>query len=756
MAKAIGIDLGTTNSVMALQAKGLGIIKNHEGEEVTRSAVSEYEGILVGYPARRHMLQAPRDTIISIKRLMGRAYSDEKVQEAIEKKDFIFYRIVPPEDGTHDSLRVIMGGKPYSPVDISSMILKKIKKDAEEQLMAPVEYAVITVPAYFSEKQKDATREAGYRAGLKVQRLLTEPTAAAIAYGVNNLDPTEAKTILVFDLGGGTLDISIMQVVGSVFAELAVDGDMWLGGDNFDELIVDFALEKVKRKYGIDVNALPISPEKKDRFRIFMRQEAEEAKIMLSSAKKAPIIVTGKLEDAQRNPVDIDVEITRAEFERLIEPLVRASIAKVQAAMDKAGVTAFQIDHVLLVGGSTFIPLVQRMLADIFGKEKLMRNLDPMKCVAQGAAIMAAMLGEVKECPQCSKPNASEADSCQCGYYFPVLGNVTALDYGIQIAGDVFDPIIRAPSVLPSAQPYVEVYETKRDNQRRIKIPIFRGKNDVASHPENELMRIIWLPLPRGLPKGTNVEVALGLSENEILDHIRVRVLDGSGSSLEAFMDQGEGERVQLERGLDDLSRQWQENLKKIDLGAASTLERLYDESIEDVNQGQFPEARKKMGEFEERLAKFADEKEAWKRRAENICKYAEIMMERFGFMIKAEDTYTLNKMIEEVRTAVKTGKEEEAEPKVEQLNKRIDETVPAYFLMVLMVASFRAHEAGKLSEAEALRRAIDRAENAYRRDEVDAFTKVVEEGAKLLGELDIPQVGHDDGLVQRVKSGSF
>ncbi|MBM4287301.1 MAG: hypothetical protein FJ135_03965, partial [Deltaproteobacteria bacterium] len=405
-------------------------------------------------------------------------------------------------------------------------------------------------------------------------------------------------------------------------------------------------------------------------------------------------------------------------------------------------------------GGSTSIPLVQRLLGDIFGPDKLMRNLDPMKCVAQGAAIMAAVLGEIKECPQCLLTNASEAISCQCGYVFPVLGNVTGLAYGIQIAGDVFDPIIKKTSPYPSPQPAVERYETKRDNQRRIKIPIYRGDHEVAS--QNEIMRIVWLPLPRGLPQGTNVEVSLGLNENEILDHIRVRVLDGSGSSLEAFIDQGEGERVILERRLDGLSTKWQEYLPKMDWGSATLLEQLYDEAIEAVNHGYFNETYNKIKEFEELLAKFADETEAWKRRAENICGYAEFMMERFNVMIKAEDTYALNKLIEEVRAAVKTGKEAEAQPKVDRLNEHIDKTTPAYYLMVLLVSSWRAHEGGMLSHAEAFRRTIAQAEDAYRRDDADAFWKVIEEGVNMLKELDIPQGKIDDGLVQRRKSGSI
>jgi len=755
MAKAIGIDLGTTNSVMALQAKGLMILRNRENEEITRSAVSAHKGTIhVGNPAINFMPDNAKDTVISIKRLIGRAYSDPKVQETKEKKDFIFYEIVPPEDGTQESVRVVMGGKKYSPVEISAKILEKMRKDAATGLGEDVDYAVITVPAYFSEKQKDATRQAGWKAGLKVQRLLAEPTAAAVAYGINNLDPSEARTILVFDFGGGTLDISILQVVGSVFAEMAIDGDMWLGGDNFDELLVNAALQKVKDEYGIDVDRLPIPQERKDRFKIYLRLAVEKAKIMLSSSKAAPIVVVGALEDAQRNPINIDVEITRGEFERLIEPMVQQSMEKVQKALDKAKITPAQIDHVLLVGGSTSVPLVQRHLADFFGESKLMRNLDPMKCVAQGAGIMAAVLGEVKECPKCAHSNTAEDFQCQqCGYIFPVLGNVTGQAYGIQTAGDEFDPIIKAGRPYPSPQPEVRPYKTKRDNQRRIKIPVYRGENHTASL--NELMRILWLSLPRGLPKGTRVEVGLALDGDDTLDRIGVKLLDGSGTPLQVVSDQGEGERVRLENDLEDLSKQWAERLPQADWGLASRMENLLDEIIDALNAEQFVAVRQKMSEFKELLATIGDTAATWKRRAENICSYAEVMMERFGFLIKAEDTYALNKLIEEVRSAVKAGKEEEAQPKVEQLDKRIDDTVPAYYLMVLTVLAIRAHDAGKLAESEAFKMVVNRAEEAARNNNQEAFQHQLDEGAKLIGGLDIPKPTADDGTVEKLRSSS-
>lgn len=754
MAKAIGIDLGTTNSVMTLQARGLMVLQNAENEEVTRSAVSTYRGAnSVGSPAMNIMLSYPKDTIISIKRLMGRAYSDPKVQEMKAKKDFVLYDIVPPEDGSQESVRVVMGGKAYSPVDVSAMILRKLKNDAEKRLGDKVEYAVITVPAYFAEKQKDATRKAGWQAGLKVQRLLAEPTAAAIAYGINNLDPSEARTILVYDFGGGTLDISILQVVGSIFAELATTGDMWLGGDNFDEVLVDLALRKAKDQFGLDLDGLAVPQERKDRFKIFLRQSAEKAKINLSGSTKTPIVVAGALEDEQRNPIDLDVEISRSEFEQRIEPLVQRSLGFVEEALQKARVSREQIDHVLLVGGSTSIPLVQRYLADYFGEAKLRRNLDPMKCVAQGAGIMAAVLGEIKECPKCGEPNDKEAISCsQCGYIFTVVGQVTGMSYGIQTAGDEFDTIIPVGSPYPSPNPVVRPYETKKDNQRRIKVPVLRGEDPVASH--NELMRTLWLVLPKGLPKGTRVQVALGLDVDEILNHIQVRVLGGSGQPLEAFSDQGEGERVLIERRIEELSRQWTEKLEKADFLTASRLEALYDEAIEATNRGDLVAAREKLRDFEELLAPIGADIGVM-RKANNVCDFTELMVERYKYLITADNLYKLNRKVEEVRSAIKSGDETTVQQRMDELEKMLWESKAALYLLIFSLKAGDARQSGQIAEAEALSRVVQQAEAAGQRGDADAFWKAVDEGNQALGQVIQKKLEFDDGTVQRLKSTS-
>src|ERR1035438_546283 len=295
MSKCIGIDLGTTNSVAAIREGTFRVLQNRESADLTRSVVGEYKNQkLVGEPALDRQKLAPKDTIESIKRVMGRGFRDEHVQRLLGKAA---YSIVEPSDGTDDDVRVIMGGKEYSPIQISSMILKKVKDDAEMRLNDKVEYAVITVPAYFTEKQKDATRKAGQLAGLKVQKILEEPIAVAIAFGVDNVGADDCKTILVYDLGGGAFDVSVMTIVGGSFVLLDIEGDMWLGGEDFDRKILDHVLQHVSMVYGVDGAA-------DSQFMVELKRKAERARMELSSMTDTDIIIPGSLKD--------DYEIGRA------------------------------------------------------------------------------------------------------------------------------------------------------------------------------------------------------------------------------------------------------------------------------------------------------------------------------------------------------------------------------------------------------------------------------------------------------------
>lgn len=737
MAKAIGIDLGTTNSVMAHKTAHLEIIQNQENGDVTRSAVGEYKGeILVGNPAMNRMEYAPRDIVISIKRLMGRAFNDQEVQKAKGKKNFILYDIVPPTDGTEDSVRVIMGGKPYSPVQISTLILAKLKKDAEARLGDTVDQAVITVPAYFAEKQRFATREAGWKAGLKVQKILAEPTAAAIAYGLNNLGPDEAKTLLVYDFGGGTLDITVLQVVGNVFVELDKEGDMWLGGDDFDELIVNYALGKIKEDYGIDLDTHPLRENMKDRFKVVLRHKAEEAKIMLSSAQQAHLMLQGMLEDEDRNIIDIEVSITRAQFDRLAEGLVGRSLDLVKKALKNAEITPEQIDHVLLVGGSTTIPLVQRGVAALFGEDKLLRNIDPMKCVGQGAGIVAAMLGDSVECFSCGTVNEKGSQTCaKCNEVIWALGSVASMDYGIQVAGDEFYPIIMKSSPIPPPESYRGKFYTQRFNQRRIKIPVYRGETDKKAS-ENEKMCIVWMLLPAGLPEGTLVEVSLALSGDEILDFIGVKLLDGSGKQLEAFPARGEGERAKLEDDIEQAYKKWEEKIPKADYFTVREVERLYDEVVDAATANNLELAAGKLKQFEKRVMEVGVAQLEWERRLQGIINYSEEMLHRYKELIPPEGLNELKKLVDEAKEAIRTKNQILGEEKYQELDKKTDEFVAANQLMLLRNHVSRAKDQGMVGEGDALTGIISQAESAAASADVPRFNRNMEEAKVVLDKI--------------------
>lgn len=456
MGRMVGIDLGTTNTVVAIMdGPRPRVLDNREGRPQTRSVVSlrkrkvkglDAEEILVGDVALDNWPMAPKDTILSIKRLMGRGVSDPEVQKV---RNNVLYDVVEPSVGTRDSIRVTIGGKEFSPVDVSALILKKAKEDAEFRLGEEVTHAVITVPAYFSQIQRDATRKAGLQAGLKVIKILDEPTAAAIAFGTEANDGTP-RTILVYDLGGGTFDVSLLMLAGNVFAPLNLEGDMWLGGDTLDERLVDFAVASVKEDYGID-------PTSNLRFMAEVKKAAQSAKERLSAGKSADLIVTGMLRDSADNLIDVSIEITREDFERMILPLVGSyrlcscsqpnfdsddacakcgkslrstasrdgkALGIVRKALENANQSVDNVDFVLMAGNSTMIPLVQRSMESFFGTGKVQRKIHPKHSVALGAAIVAAWFGNRVVCQapdatdpkrECGFVNAPDATQCaQC------------------------------------------------------------------------------------------------------------------------------------------------------------------------------------------------------------------------------------------------------------------------------------------------------------------------------------------------------
>jgi len=477
MSKVIGIDLGTTNSVVAAMEGGEPtVIPNQEGTRTTPSVVgfSSSGERLVGQVAKRQAVTNPENTISSIKRFMGRRY--DEVGEEIKTVPF---EVVKSEN---DTVRIEVEGKLYSPPEISAMVLQKLKGAAEDYLGAPVEKAVITVPAYFNDAQRQATKDAGQIAGLEVLRLVNEPTAAALAYG---LEKKEDETIAVFDFGGGTFDISILEVGSGVVEVKSTNGDTHLGGDDLDHVVIEWMEEEFKKDQGVDLS--------KDRMAVQrLKEAAEKAKIELSSTMETDINLPFITADAS-GPKHLTLRLSRSKFEQMIEPLVERTLEPCRQAIKDAGLEAKDIDEVILVGGSTRIPMVQKLVTDFFGKEPN-KSVNPDEVVAIGAAVQAGVLaGDVKDM---------------------LLLDVTPLSLGVETLGGVTDVVIERNTTIPVNTS--KVYSTADDNQNQVEIHILQGERSMASDNRTlgrfQLMGIP--PAQRGVPQ---IEVTFDIDANGIL-----------------------------------------------------------------------------------------------------------------------------------------------------------------------------------------------------------------------------------------------
>ena len=731
MGKIIGIDLGTTNTVAAIKERDVSIIKTRSATDSTRSVVGVYKGTTyVGESALNFQKTAPKDTILSIKRLMGRGFRDEAVQEA---KKHIAYQIIAPEDGTEDDIRVVMGGKHYSPIDISAMILKQVKEDAGSD----TEYAVITVPAYFTEKQKDATRKAAQKAGLKVQKILDEPTAAAIAYGADYIGEGDSKTLLVYDLGGGTFDVSVLSIVGSVFVQLDIEGNMWLGGDDFDQKIMEYVLQWISTVHGVDGAQNP-------GFLLLLKEEAEKAKRVLSTSSKSNLLITGALKNSDGDLIDIDLELSRKQFEQMIEKDVDKSIALVLAAIKNAGeaMTPDDIDQVLLVGGSSYIPLVRQKLAAVFGESKICKDVDPMKAVAYGAAILSAKLGEKVVCSN-GHINPGQNEVCEiCKEIIqknengPEPMGITAMHFGVKTEGDVFSIIIPKGSPYPTPEPINKRFKTPSSNLRRLQVSIYAGFNPVAS--ENDLQATVWLELPDGVPENTPVDVSLSIDGDGILNQAVVALMDGSGVKIESFLSRGDDLRSGVERKLENL-RQRKEQLDR-DLDEASNLEweQLYSKAINSLNQNDAVAASQGLNGMQ-KLLDSNDKPTDWKQKAVNLCRYTEMLIRDYSFLLEPPKIQELKTLKNQLEACVERNDEISTVKAFEALDKATDAESLPQEIMVLNYLYRMAGEAdskGMPAEAQKIRAAARQIESALQKGDYQSFNDILDSIKFILDKL--------------------
>ena len=505
MSKVIGIDLGTTNSCVAvLEGDKVKVIENAEGARTTPSIVAFKDGeILVGQAAKRQAVTNPKNTLFAIKRLIGRRFEDKEVQKDIS---LVPFKIVKADNG---DAWVEAGGKKQAPPQISAEVLRKMKKTAEDYLGEPVTEAVVTVPAYFNDAQRQATKDAGRIAGLDVKRIINEPTAAALAYGMDKKGGD--KTIAVYDLGGGTFDVSIIEIADvdgeQQFEVLATNGDTHLGGEDFDLALIDYLVEEFKKEQGVDLKGDPLAMQR-------LKEAAEKAKIELSSSQSTEVNLPYITADAT-GPKHLVITISRAKLESLTEEMVARTILPCKTALEDAGLSTSDIDDVILVGGQTRMPLVQQKVQEFFGKEPR-KDVNPDEAVAIGAAIQGAVLsGDKKDV---------------------LLLDVTPLTLGIETMGGVMTPIIEKNTMIPTKKS--QVFSTAADNQPAVSIQVYQGERKIAN--QNKLLGNFDLtdipPAPRGVPQ---IEVTFDINADGIMNISAKDKGTGKSQSIQIKADSG-------------------------------------------------------------------------------------------------------------------------------------------------------------------------------------------------------------------------
>ncbi|MDS4031400.1 MAG: Hsp70 family protein [Candidatus Contendobacter sp.] len=779
MGKMVGIDLGTTNTVVAIiDGPRPRVLDSQEGKPQIRSAVSlkkrkgrkgeaGTEEILVGDAAVDNWGMAPKDTVLSVKRLMGRGVTDPEVQRIRQRAT---YAVVEPKEGTKDSVRVVIGGRQYSPIEVSAMILQKVKETAEFRLGEPVTHAVITVPAYFSQIQRDATRKAGLKAGLKVIKVLDEPTAAAVAFGVESPDE-KPRTLVVYDLGGGTFDVSVLMMAGNVFAPLNLEGDMWLGGDDFDQKIIDHALRHIKNEYDLD-------PSQDGRFMAELRKAAQTVKERLTAANSADLLITGLLRDDDDNLLDVDLEITRKEFERMIVPLVGRyrecacgaanlredtrcaqcgqplrgpervgkSLQLVHDAIQNASLTADQVDYVLMAGNSTIVPLVQREIEAEFGSEKVLRTIHPKHCVALGAAITARWVGDRVICQapdpadpkrECGHVNDTDAQACaNCGAKLdsniddvsgesapaPPTG-IAPYSYGTQTAGDKYNVFIQKGDPYPTEDPKPQTFYTRIPNQRIVSIPVYGGDHfEKAS--ANELQGQALALLPAALPQKTPIRIQLVLDGDGVF---QVEAWLGDGTRLNPWVVAGESDAKAIEnleqlnqRLVDPATRQ---RLPKVVAAAERERDRVYVR----LQRHEFDEALHDIVEINHGLDNPLPDDEDLREKAANLIRFAEFVMSQYGeLMTDPNQTYQLTRVVEATRKALDANDPRNLQAQVNALDKATD-AIPDVIRLFLGIRSaiLSRIQPRDPRKAAGLLREVEEIENGLKRQDFQALGKL-------------------------------
>lgn len=612
MSKIIGIDLGTTNSCVAvMDGSNVKIIENSEGERTTPSIIAypkDSEEILVGQPAKRQAVTNPENTLYAIKRLIGRRFEEDAVQKDI---DLVPYKIIKAENG--DAWVEVKGKKMAAP-EISARVIQKMKQTAEDYLGHEITEAVITVPAYFNDSQRQATKDAGKIAGLNVKRIINEPTAAALAYGVDK--GAGDKKVAVYDLGGGTFDVSIIEMEDidgeKHFEVLSTNGDTFLGGEDFDQRIINFLLDEFKKEQGVNLSSDPMALQR-------LKEAAEKAKIELSSTEQTDVNLPYVTADAS-GPKHLNIKITRAKLESLVEDLLKRTIEPCKVALKDAGLTSADIDEVILVGGQTRMPKVQKMVQDFFGKEPK-RDLNPDEAVAMGAAIQGGVLaGDVTDV---------------------LLLDITPLSLGIETMGGVMTKLIEKNTTIPTNAS--QVFSTAANNQSAVTVHVLQGERDVAS--ANKSLGQFNLegiaPAPKGQPQ---IDVTLDIDSDGILNVSAKDKNTGKKQSITIKASSGLSDE-EVDKMIKDAEAHAEEDKKFQELVTTRNMadslvhstKQMLEELKDDISDDEKSAIEAAISELEESMK--TNDKEAIDARVKNLSEKAQVLAQKAQEKASAETT---------------------------------------------------------------------------------------------------------------------
>jgi molecular chaperone DnaK len=745
MSKSIGIDLGTTNSVAAIKRVHTEVLKNAEGDVITPSCVTvkktadpEKPEFVAGRHALEWMKQDPENTVVAVKRLMGRNYQDKEIQ-TIRSDRRQRYQLARHSKGTENSLALILAGKEYTPEEISARILEKIRADSESILQDTVEYAVITVPAYFNDKQKHATRTAAALAGLKVRRLLSEPTAAAISFGVDEVRGNETQTVLVFDFGGGTFDLSVLTISGGQFIEQGKGGDMWLGGEDIDRLIADYVLAETEKARGIkNIAELTERQEtaRKNRFIGELREKAEQAKIRLSTEPEAYIEILGILKDEDGDSIDVDVELTRERFEELLAPVTEKIVRLTQKMLKDIHFTPDMIDKVLLAGGSSRIPSIAEAMKQVFGPEKVLLHDRPMLAVAEGAAILSHRLSDTYECPRCGASVSQSDTICNtCGFDLEshiiahgILDIVhsAAHDYYICLENNERLLLVEKNTPLPCEK--TSVFKLIHPDQKLVHAKFYNVVNEAE-----ESIGDLWLGIEsnenikENRDEPLHVKISLKIDENNLIS-VSAALKERPDITVSRTLSRGKAD----ERLFSDVEEMINEaNRSKYSKYVMIDLLRRAVSALRDINQAVSGETGRVNEEIFMRAAMKVEK--AKKMAAEGLSGkttlyYAQAALEDFGPAISPKTRAAIERGIKQLEEMDEQGTYEQNIKAIDELNDTLNERLGVVnLLMEIQKAGDFCMESDP-SKAPKFYRSIEDILRAYKKNETEKAAELIKE----------------------------